>query len=105
MQNDLKTNFPLLDIEILGVNEYGHESDIPLIPNHGTIPWLQDIDSNANGASDVWDESWAVTYRDVVILDEDNVPVGIYNLTVNNLSSTSDYNTLRQMFIDAASTP
>jgi len=105
MQNDLKNNFPTLDIEILGVNEFGHESGIPLIPNHGSIPWLQDVDSNGNGISDVWYDSWVVGYRDVFILDEDNVLIGVYNLTSNDLSDSSNYNTLRQVFIDAASNP
>ena len=105
MQNDLKTNFPLLEIEILGVNEHGHDSGNTLISSYGTLPWLQDVDDNSNGVSDVWYESWLVTYRDVVILDEDNVQVGVYNLSANDLSTPSNYDTLRQMFIDAASTP
>ena len=60
------------------------------------MPWLQDVP-----AVDVW-STWAVTYRDVIILDEDNVVVGVYNLTTNDLAVPANYAALRDMLISAA---
>lgn len=102
MQQDLDTAYPLLDIEILGINEVGMERGNNTITALGDIPWLQDIDSDGNSISDVWYDSWDITYRDVVVLDADNVPFGVYNLTQNSLSVPENYATLRQMFLDAS---
>lgn len=65
------------------------------------IPWLQDVDSDNNGVSDIW-EQWGVTFRDVVILDVNNEKVDVYNVTAHNLSDPQNYDTLREMFITAA---
>ncbi len=104
MQNDLDANYPKLDIQILGVNETGQEADNDVITKGRDIPWLQDVDEDEDGHSDVW-TSWDVTYRDVVILDGENVKVGTFNVTTYNLQIPENYNALRQMFIDAASGP
>ena len=102
MQTDLDTNYPALDINLLGVNSYDQQSGNTSATTGRDIPWLQDVDSNGNGISDLW-TSWEVTPRDVVILDGANQKVGTYNLTVYDLEVTANYNTLRQMLIDAAS--
>ena len=102
MQNDLDANYPSLDINLLGVNSYDQESGNSLATAGRDIPWLQDEDSDGNGISDLW-TSWDVTPRDVVILDGANMMVGAYNLTEYDLEETENYNTLRQMLIDAAS--
>ena len=125
MQDDLDAAFPQLDIEIVGINEAGFESGNGTITSEvdtadvgadgvdGTaddvtairdIPWLQDVDADSDGSSDLWEESWPVTYRDVIILDAANVQVGVYNLTNNSLADAGNYDALRQMFINAAST-
>jgi len=104
MQNDLDAGYPQLGIHVLGVNAAGLESGNGLITSGRDIPWLQDLDANHDGQSDVW-QSWNVTYRDVVILDGENAKVGTFNLTAHDLGIPANYNTLRQMFIDAASVP
>ncbi len=102
MQDDLDANYPELDIQILGVNEVGYESGNESFTKGRDIPWLQDVDDNEDGQSDVW-TSWNVTFRDVVILDAENVKVGTFNLTKYDLQTPENYEALRQMFIDAAS--
>lgn len=124
LQDDLSANHPELDIHIIGVNEVGFESANGQITSEvdiadpgadgveGTVddvlstrdvPWLQDVDVEPNLLSDVWEESWQVTYRDVIVLDGENEWFGVFNLTGNSLSDPTHYDTLRQMLIDAAS--
>ena len=124
MQNDLRTTHPNLGIEIIGINEADHvtgcgttsfsdgNSAITNDANAPDIPWLQDVDLDGNCASDLWDDSWSVNYRDVIILDGDNEQVGVFNLTDPahggtgcSLAQTSCYNALKAMFVSAASTP
>ena len=60
------------------------------------IPFLQDVkDVNA------W-RKWEVVYRDVIILDRDGVPVGVFNLTEHDLSMMGEYETLKGMLLDVA---
>lgn len=61
------------------------------------IPLLQDT-----ADVDAW-TAWQVEYRDVIILDRDNVPVGVFNLTEHDLSMMGEYETLKNILIDAAS--
>ena len=96
MQEELNAERPDLSIQIVGVNEIGYDSGNEEICEEADLPWLQD-DKTAL----VWDR-WAVTYRDVWILDGDNVPVAIYNLTTHGLSDEANYATLKALFIDAA---
>ena len=102
MQDDLDAAYPGLNIDIVGVNASGHESANSLMTSGRSRPWLQDVDLNANGLSDLWDDSWDIEYRDVVILDGENVQVGVYNLTVNSLGVAANYATLRELMVDAA---
>jgi hypothetical protein len=69
-----------------------------------SLPWLQDVDADANQSSDVWYDSWNVTYRDVFILDGSNSFVEAFNLTEHNLANAEDYEALRTKLIDAAMT-
>jgi hypothetical protein len=103
MQDDLAANFPSLDIQIIGINERGHEVGNAGFTAGRDLPWLQDVDGDSNGSSDTW-FNWAITFRDVILVDENNEQVGVYNLTNNDLANAANYNTLRQMFVDAAST-
>ena len=52
-------------------------------------------------AENVWVE-WAVDYRDVVVLDVDNIPVAVYNLTTHDLANPTYYAELKQILKDAA---
>jgi len=101
MQAELDANYPLLDIQILGVNAEGYESGNASFTANADIPWLQDVDANGNSQSDVW-EAWGVTYRDVVILDEENIPSAVFNVTTNDLGVPVNYDFLRQVSISTA---
>jgi Ca2+-binding RTX toxin-like protein len=102
MQQEIASESPELSIDILGVNELGHESGNSEVIDGRDLPWLQDIDDDANGSSDVW-TAWDVTFRDVIITDSNNVQVAVYNLTNNDLANTNNYATLKQLLIDVAS--
>jgi hypothetical protein len=98
MQSDLDTlaaaaSAPLA-ISILGVNEAGQERGNPSIT--GTLPWLQDT-----SAQQAW-VRWGVEWRDVVVLDADNVPIAIYNLTAHDLHDPANYAALRDILVQAA---
>ncbi len=97
MQGELDLEAPDLSIRLLGVNGAGHESGVPAAIDGRDIPLLQDT-----ARADVWN-AWQVVYRDVIILDRENVPVGVFNLTENDLSNMADYTALKTMLIDAAS--
>lgn len=101
MQKDLESSHPELEVSILGVNERGQELGNRPTTEGRDIPWLQDLDSDGDGRSDAW-YSWQVEWRDVIIVDQNNVRVGVFNLTTHDLAVTENYDTLRQMFIDAA---
>lgn len=78
------------------MNDAGFESANETICEGRDLPWLQNTPE-----ADVWNV-WSVTYRDVWVLDADNVPVGIFNVTNNSLQDQDNYDTLKQMFLDAA---
>jgi len=83
-------------IRILGVNQIGAEGDNPTICNGRDLPWLQD-----DTVERVW-ARWAVEYRDVVILNGNNEPVAVYNLTQHDLSLAANYDELKQMLLGVA---
>ncbi len=88
---------PGLRIEILAINQISDANSNDLIartPN--VIPWLQDTTEQA-----VWNR-WAIVYRDVLILDPFNRPIGRYNLTANDLGSFTKREAFKQMLLDAA---
>jgi hypothetical protein len=47
----------------------------------------------------VWTR-WDIEYRDVAILDADNVPVAIYNLTTHDLADPASYAELRDLLLN-----
>lgn len=100
----MRDTYPILGIQIIGVNEVGHEVANDLMTANRSTPWLQDVDDNANHFSDVWSDSWNVSYRDVIIVDGQNETVEVYNLTSNDLGIATKYATLREKLIDAAMT-
>ena len=101
MQQELRTTYPVLRIQLAGINERGQEPGNATATAGIGLPWLQDGDVDADGRSDVF-VSWQVALRDVVILDGDNAKVGVYNLNTHNLAVPANYATLRQMLVDAA---
>ena len=101
MQQELQSSYPALRIQLLGVNERGQEPGNPSATAGRTLPWLQDVDANSDGKSDVF-TSWQVALRDVVILDGSNAKVNVYNLNSHDLANAANYATLRGMLVDAA---
>jgi hypothetical protein len=80
-----------MDVRILGVNGAGLEAGNAAIVAQRTIPWLQDtVDA------DVWN-AWGVNWRDVVILDGDNVPVATFNLSIYDLAVAANYDSLKTL--------
>jgi len=77
-------------LSIIGINAAGQESGNADIPDVADLPWLQD-----DADQDAWG-TWAAEWRDVVVLDADNVEVGRLNLTDHDLSE--DVN--RQLLVD-----
>jgi hypothetical protein len=96
MQKELDGLPTQVEIHILGVNGQGLESGNAGITAERTIPWLQDTESQ-----NVW-TAWAVTYRDVVVLDGQNFPVAVYNLTEHDLANSTNYDNLKQLLVDTA---
>jgi hypothetical protein len=96
MQAELRAERPDLAIELHGINAIGHDSGNGQACSGKNIPWLQD-----DATRRVWD-TWAVTYRDCILLDEENKVVTIYNLTQHDLNLTANYNELKAMLIAAA---
>ena len=92
----MNSDYPLLDITILGVNDTAFSSGNEAITEGRDLPWLQNT-----AEADVWN-AWGVTYRDVWILDGENHLVDVFNVTANPLSDPMNYDTLKQMFLDAA---
>lgn len=88
MQEEILAANPSSRIRLLAVNDAGYEAGNGTAVAGRTIPLLQDIPEVG-----AW-TSWAVTYRDVVILDADNRALGVFNLTEHNLSETPNYDAL-----------
>lgn len=96
LQKELDAEGHPIEIRILGINGIGLESGNATITAGRTLPWLQDV-----AEVDVW-TSWAVTYRDVRILDTENRLIGVYNLTEHNLGEPANYAELKAMLTAAA---
>jgi hypothetical protein len=96
MQAELRLQRPDLLIEIHGVNQAGHESGNAQACAGRVIPWLQDT-----WTDNVWG-SWQVTFRDVVVLDDENKTVDIFNLTTHTLAVSEDYEELKAILVAAA---
>ena len=79
------------------MNPAGHESGNPEACSGRELPWLQETADD-----DVWGD-WRVAFRDVVILDEANVQIDVYNLTSHGLSDAANREALKQKLRDAAS--
>jgi hypothetical protein len=99
MQRELLTENPSTKIRLLGVNQAGFEAEVPAAVMNRSIPYLQDTPEQ-----DVW-TAWAVTYRDVVILDVNNGHVDTYNLSSNDLADPVKYEELKSRLKAAAGEP
>lgn len=96
MQQEINPQDAAVDIHIHGVNQIGHEGGNAGICNGRTIPWLQEVSGSL-----VW-TPWNVSYRDVVILDEQNEVAAVFNLTVHNLADSTNFAALRALLLEIA---
>jgi hypothetical protein len=96
MQQEINATEPTRAVRIHGINKMGAESGIAEMTDGRTIPLCQD-DTEQN----VW-ARWQVTYRDVFILDGENRPVAVFNLTVHGLQEPANYDSLKALILRAA---
>ena len=80
---------------LVGVNAAGLESGNALAVAGRTLALLQDTAEDG-----VWD-SWGAAWRDVVVLDAENVPVQVYNLSVHDLNDPANYAELKTLLLGA----
>lgn len=97
LQAELDLEHPELDIALLAVNQTGYESGIDEMSALGPLPILQDT-----ADADVW-TSWAVTWRDLVVLDAAGNEALVFNLTTYNLADPDNYATLERHLVEIAS--
>lgn len=93
MQDEIEAEYPGA-LQIGAVNAVGHDSGVALMNAEGDLPLCQDVVEQ-----DVW-AAWGAVWRDVFVLDEENVTVTVYNLTSHNLAVQANYDELKQIFID-----
>ena len=91
LQAEIDTSGWGMDVQFLGVNEAGLEGGNPVISLVSTLPWLQETHDEP-----VWTD-WDVTYRDIIILDDRNVPAAVFNVTTYNLAVQANYDSLRAL--------
>lgn len=102
--NALQLELDALDtptpIQIVGVNQDGHQLDdydaTGKFCDGRDLPFLEE-----NAGDEVW-QLWKVTYRDVIVLDENNEVLDVYNLTDNTLGETANYEALKEILVTAA---
>jgi hypothetical protein len=76
----------------------GRQAYNSLVTPGRTIPWLQDTSSSTANVQ----ERWQAVYRDVIIVDENNLAVGVYNLSQHDLAIASNREDLKLMLLNAA---
>ena len=96
MQDELESAYPNLDIDLFAINMSGAGSGISYFTASQHLPVVQD-----DSILQIW-SIWGGVWRDVFILDQNNVLVHTYNLTQYSLSDSANYDTLMQLFIDTA---
>lgn len=100
MQDEIGYDVPdgaAVPVRILGINEAGQESGNAGMFPGPSIPWLQDT-----LAEHVWNGKWQVEWRDVVVLDDQNRRLAVYNLTTHNLADAANYTALRNLLLASA---
>lgn len=96
MQDELDAMDLPRPVHIHNVNAVGYDSGLPDLIAVTDLPILQD-DSTAN----VW-TNWSAVWRDVFVLGPHNEVTAVYNLTEYGLSDPTNYDLVKQAFIDAA---
>lgn len=98
LKADLDDEYGEDSVQILGVNAVGYEDSISDITEGNTLPLLQDTEP-----VDAWG-AWYADWRDLVIIDESNAWVGLFNLTTHDLADASNLTDVREMVDDALAT-
>ena len=83
-------------IRILGVNAPEEAAGNAGMCAGRVLPWLQD-----QKPPDAW-HLWQADYRDVIVVDDENKVVSIYNVTIHDLGVPASYAELRNILITAA---
>ena len=96
MQDEINAEYPELNIQLLAIGRTGGDSGLSGMADSGDLPLFVD-----NDVENVWDD-WGVTLRDVVILNEHNQQVAVFNLSTFSLSTPENYATLKALLIDTA---
>jgi hypothetical protein len=98
MQDELVAENLATKIRIGGINIIGSELGNTTITTGRDLFWLQDT-----AAEHVWTQL-QIQYRDVLILDGENRPVDVYNLTdpAHNLALPAAYAELKSLLKQAA---
>lgn len=95
MQKEIEKDYPTLKVQIIGVNGIG-QPFASMMTDNTNLPFVEDDKDHL-----VW-TSWGANYRDVIILDQHNEVIDVFNLTQYSLANSSNYKTLRQKLITAA---
>lgn len=85
-----------MPVRIFAINETGYEMGFGALDPEHTLPWIQDT-----ATVNAW-ESWAVEYRDVVVLGPEGQRLSVYNLTTHDLADAANYAALRDALREAA---
>ena len=102
MQQEIAATSTLRPVQIIGVNGHGYET---MYNAPGAFCDGRDLPFLEEGPNDgVW-VAWGVNYRDVVVVDENNEVVAVYNLTGNSLGNASNYQALKNILLGAANAP
>jgi len=98
MAREIEGESPGAPIRILGVNGIGYESGNVAVCAGRTLPWLQDL-----AGVEAW-ARWGAGYRDVVVLDGENRPYAVFNLTTHDLADPAAYQQLEDLLYGVAAT-
>ncbi len=95
MQAMLHADYPEGEISILGIDGFGSVVNQAVFSDID-LPWLQDI-----GEESLWN-GWEVTYRDVIIYNQDGIRAGVFNLTEHNLQDPDEFVALTELLLSIA---
>ena len=85
-----------LDVKLLAINKTGSSSGVSSFSEDMDLPMVQDTSDLG-----IW-EAWDATWRDVYVVDSDNIHVGTFNLTGHSLAEEEHYSTLFEMLSTAS---
>ncbi len=96
MQSELAVEHPDLSIQLSAINTIGFDSGLEGMADLGDLPLFQD------NAEQAVKENWGAGHRDVVILNQDNEQVAVFNLTTHNLAVEENYEALKSLLIESS---